>query len=113
MMAVAIAVSVIAIAIAGFLAKHTFDRIATAIERVPEAKWFDEVKAACDRVPEVQWFQRVEDTLGKIDPTRIHQHFDRVHTLSNIAMETRMTADRAERDVADHESRIRKLEDKP
>lgn len=111
-MAVAIAVSAIAFIIAGFLAKHTFNRFMAVVDRMPEASWFKEVKEACDRVPEAAWFERVEDKVNKVDPDRMLEHYARVHSLSNTTFANDLTLKRIEKQNDDHEGRIRVLEGK-
>jgi esterase/lipase len=48
--------------------------------------------------------------LEELDPERIREHYEKVHTLSNKVMETSMTVERHEVTIGDHEARIRGLE---
>lgn len=93
-----------------WFAKQGFEKVLEDVRRVPSKEWFVEVKDAVDRVPEAEWFTRVEEKLQRIDPNRIQEHFSRVHTLSNTAMEAKLKAEEHRATLQDHETRLRLVE---
>jgi hypothetical protein len=70
-----------------------------------------------------EWRKRVEDKIDRLqpehilkiegfDPERLDEHYQRLHKLTNDISVVKMTADRAEIQVADHEHRLRVVERK-
>ena len=69
----------------------------------------------------IAWRERVEAKLDKLqpehiikleglDPERLEEHYKRLHTMANTATELKLTVDRQDRQIMDHENRMRRLE---
>lgn len=56
------------------------------------------------------WRERVETKIDKLDPDRLGEHFTRVHTLSNDVFKALISIVNTEKDLADHEVRLRQAE---
>lgn len=61
------------------------------------------------------WRQRVEAKLDRLkiegfDPQRLDAHYRKVHDLANTAAECKMSVERLDRQVQDHEGRLRAAE---
>lgn len=70
-----------------------------------------------------EWRKRVEEKIDRLqpehimkiegfDPERLDAHYQRVHNLANDLTIVKMTADRVEKQAADHELRLRAVERK-
>jgi len=57
-----------------------------------------------------QWRERVEDKIDKLEPERVNRHFDKVHQLSNEMLKLMVSMMHSEKEILDHEGRIRILE---